>query len=659
MSRPLFLLQNVCKTRCQGPGYELRIPSLRIHQGDCIALTGASGCGKSTVLDILGMVLAVDGEKFCFASFDILQKWRQGSFDHLASIRLTEIGYVLQTGGLLPFLSVGENIQLRANLLKIGDRVKSTEKLAAMLGIQHLLEVMPDRLSIGERQRVAIAQALLSKPPVVLADEPTAALDPYHADAVLDIFFKAVKESGTTLILATHDRRIVDQWDLKEMPIRVERRQDSTSVAILESHDSAESISQKPLSVPKQTSSLCHTLALTVFLALRDWMHEKMMTLCSILSLVSALVPILILLGIRNGIVQTLENRLLENPSLLTITPAGSGIGYTQKWLQDHFANRSDVAFVIPEIRSLSSTVQMQSAKGFVSLDLEPTAKGDPLLERFQAVPVNTASITLSTPAAEKLGVKVGDSIKGALGRTTTEGKLQSYQVDFRVSAILPLEGESRTFGFILLPILQAMEDYRDGFEIPDWNIQGKVHEEERHFARFRLYAKTMNDVAVLRDFFIQNLGIEVHTNARDIQTFQQIREALTVLFFLIAAAVSAGFAASTTSSVLAAVHRKNRELALLRLLGFPCISILLFPLIQTQATAFCGSLCAGGIQIAVSMVLDRLLAEIFHNADILALPISHFLITGAGVALIAFLASLPAALRATQIEPSEVLRAL
>lgn len=407
-----------------------------------------------------------------------------------------------------------------------------------------------------------------------------------------------------------------------------------------------------------------HPFLLTCGLAFRDWRHEGLLTWCSILSLVSILVPLLILLGIRNGVVETLKKRLLDNPAILTILPSGSGSGYTQAWL-DTLADRPDVTFVIPKTREISTTVQMRSqiqgVTRFAPVDVEPTGPGDPLLVRFNAVPEDRQSITLSQVAAERLGVEPGDHIQGLLRRVNSAGKMESFQADFKVIAILPLEAESRPIGFVLLPTLVDIENYKDGFAIPEWKLEGDeqtMPEAERRFARFRLYARSMDDVSVLRDFFLAQ-GIEVQTSAMEIKSFQEINRALTMLFLLIAITVIAGFVASTSSNVLAGVRRKDKQLGMLRLLGFSSWNIRLFPIVQTQLTALSGCLLAAGLYICAAFGLDALFSEKFYGAAVSLMPFEHFLLITVGVCLAAFLASLPASRRAALVEPSEVVREL
>ena len=239
MDTEIFRLLNVGKARLNGPGYELVIPQLRIMAGETVAITGPSGCGKSTALDILGMALQPDrAERFVLnvggKPADVADCWSRGDQDSLAALRLRHMGYVLQTGGLLPFLSARDNMELTARLNGVADACNRVEELAGSLGIARLLESMPGQLSVGERQRVAIIRALASGPAVILADEPTAALDPYHAGTVLDMFLQAVSDLGVTLIMVTHDQDTVRNRGLKELKIHIVPDNNGASRAVLE-----------------------------------------------------------------------------------------------------------------------------------------------------------------------------------------------------------------------------------------------------------------------------------------------------------------------------------------------------------------------------------------------------------------------------------------
>ncbi|MDR3175862.1 MAG: ATP-binding cassette domain-containing protein [Desulfovibrio sp.] len=228
MDEIIFAVENVRKKRRQGAGYVLHIHSLRIARGEQIALTGASGSGKSTALDLLGMVLRPDEAEVCILntpteSVDVGALWRGEDVDRMAALRLQYMGYVLQTGGLLSYLTVEENMGLTARMQGRPESFikENVRALAAQLGISTLLKSMPSTLSVGERQRAAIGRSLAAQPMLVLADEPTAALDPVHAEVVMGLFRNAVTNLGASLVMVSHDLALVRKEGLREVRIEV------------------------------------------------------------------------------------------------------------------------------------------------------------------------------------------------------------------------------------------------------------------------------------------------------------------------------------------------------------------------------------------------------------------------------------------------------
>ena len=151
--------------------------------------------------------------------------WDRSDLNVLARARMTHLGYVLQTGGLFPFLSVRENIDLSRRVLGLEpDGV--VEGLAERLGIKRQLDKLPGDLSVGERQRAAIARAMSHRPKVVIADEPTASLDPIHAKEIMDLFTELVNDVGVTLIVATHDWEAVEQGGYRRIEFNLELEPD-------------------------------------------------------------------------------------------------------------------------------------------------------------------------------------------------------------------------------------------------------------------------------------------------------------------------------------------------------------------------------------------------------------------------------------------------
>ena len=226
-SPTVFYLRNLTKSwKAQDGEFQLSVPQLDVHVGDQIAVQGQSGCGKSTLLDILAMTLEPSGcDSFHFepvgaANTDISNAWKNRDMDLLAGLRGRHIGYVLQTGGLLPFISVRENIELPRRLFELPD-ADTVEALAQRLKISDQLDKLPAELSVGQRQRVAVARALAHEPTVILADEPTASLDPHTAGEVMELFVDLAAQRGITLLIASHDWERMADLGL----VRLEHRQ--------------------------------------------------------------------------------------------------------------------------------------------------------------------------------------------------------------------------------------------------------------------------------------------------------------------------------------------------------------------------------------------------------------------------------------------------
>lgn len=189
-----------------GSGFKLLIEHVELLPGHRVAVTGPSGCGKSTILALLACALRPDepAGALGLGGCDALALWRKGQADALAGLRANALGFVPQTAALLPFLSLLDNISLPLSLLRRAepDRVKA---LTEQLGVAEVLARFPSQVSVGQRQRAAIARALVHRPSVVLADEPTASVHPAQADDILDLLTQASVQDGAALMMVTHD----------------------------------------------------------------------------------------------------------------------------------------------------------------------------------------------------------------------------------------------------------------------------------------------------------------------------------------------------------------------------------------------------------------------------------------------------------------------
>ncbi len=217
----VYSLKNVVKERLvEDSGFRLVVPSIQIKAQENIALVGHSGCGKSTLLDMLALILHPDrSDEFLLKPItgetdDLDKLWQRKKQGRLSQIRKQHIGYVLQSGGLLPYLTVRENIELPRKLLKLADD-DSIDSISRVLGIHRQLDKFPGLLSAGERQRAAFARALSHRPSILLADEPTAALDPITARKIMAVVMELIKGLKITLITASHDWAHVYKMDLR------------------------------------------------------------------------------------------------------------------------------------------------------------------------------------------------------------------------------------------------------------------------------------------------------------------------------------------------------------------------------------------------------------------------------------------------------------
>jgi len=195
----------------------LRGVDLDVHRGEVLAVMGPSGSGKSTLIHCLAGVLAPDEGTVVIDGIDVTAL----SADRRARLRLTRIGFVFQFGQLLPDLSAVDNVALPLLMGGMGRR-ESTARAHEWLERLDLSDQgakTPGNMSGGQAQRVAIARALATEPSVVFADEPTGSLDSVAGETVLTAMLEAVRESGTTVVLITHDPRTAAYAD-REVIVR-------------------------------------------------------------------------------------------------------------------------------------------------------------------------------------------------------------------------------------------------------------------------------------------------------------------------------------------------------------------------------------------------------------------------------------------------------
>lgn len=399
-----------------------------------------------------------------------------------------------------------------------------------------------------------------------------------------------------------------------------------------------------------------HRLKDTFWLAGRDYRNEWQMSGFFILALAAVLGPMLILFGLKFGIVGSMLDNLIEDPRNREIRPVGSG-RYNRAWIEE-LRNRPEVAFIVPRTRAIAATIELKSETGnrILPVEMIPTDRGDPLL-KHQKMPQGLQQLILSDSAARKLKVKPGDEISGSLTRRF-KGRSERVHLPLQVTDAAKLASFSRDGAFVPLYLVESAEDFRDGRAVPALGWSGSAGDEkDRTYPSFRLYTRSIYDVSPMSDA-LAKLGIEVSTRAADIDIVRSMDRNLSAVFWLIAIIGLAGFSLSLSASLWANVDRKRKELSVLRLVGLRTADIVWFPVIQSIFTAFFGWLTASLIYLGVSFTINRMFISQLESGDTLChlLP-THFLIALALTLAAAILAASMAGYRAARIEPSEGLR--
>lgn len=203
-------IKNICKTYNLG-GEEVKAldnVSLEINEGDLIAVVGPSGSGKSTFMNIVGCLDLADSGEYILNSKNI----KDLKEDELASVRNKTIGFIFQQFNLLGKLTAIENVELPLIYMGVNAEERRKRALDALerVGLESRKNHMPNQLSGGQQQRVAIARAIATEPKILLADEPTGALDSKTSKEILNII-KELNNEGRTVIMITHDQSIADE----------------------------------------------------------------------------------------------------------------------------------------------------------------------------------------------------------------------------------------------------------------------------------------------------------------------------------------------------------------------------------------------------------------------------------------------------------------
>ena len=210
--RLIIDLKGIKKRFFEGTENEIEVLKgidLQVYEGEFVSIVGASGSGKSTLMNIIGALDRASEGSYLLDGVDI----NQADDNELSHIRNKKIGFVFQTYNLIPRISALKNVERPMLYAKVpgAERTERAKELLKLVGMEDRMKHNPDELSGGQKQRVAIARAMANHPAILLADEPTGALDSRTGRLIMDIFHQLNREQGMTIVLITHSDSLAEE----------------------------------------------------------------------------------------------------------------------------------------------------------------------------------------------------------------------------------------------------------------------------------------------------------------------------------------------------------------------------------------------------------------------------------------------------------------
>ncbi|WP_095126941.1 ABC transporter permease [Pseudomonas sp. Irchel s3h14] len=394
-------------------------------------------------------------------------------------------------------------------------------------------------------------------------------------------------------------------------------------------------------------------------LALQDLWHDRKVSLCIAASLVAVIAPLLLLFGLKHGVVSQLQDELLRDPRNLEVKMLSNG-NYDTAWIE-RLRLRPETGFALGQTRSLNTQADLLiGMQRFVEgAEIIATEPGDPQLNLAPLNPVGN-QVILSARAAQRLQAKVGDSVQlRALRRL--EGVNERGEMTLTVLAVLDGARFGRAAGFVAPPLLLDLERFRDGYQVSAFGVdtgkpQGNL---QPLYARARVYARDIDQVAPL-EHWLNEQHIETSSRLADIDNVKAINHVLGLIFGVIAVAALIGCVASMVGAFLANIDRKRKSLAVLRLLGFKRRAVGGFVVLQALVLSLAGYVGGLGFYAVGSHLFDYLLGSSQATGTFVChITVWHGFAALLLTFLVAALVAVIGALRAINIQPAESLREL
>ncbi|MEP5087942.1 MAG: ABC transporter permease, partial [Paracoccaceae bacterium] len=325
---------------------------------------------------------------------------------------------------------------------------------------------------------------------------------------------------------------------------------------------------------------------LIVILAWRDLVRDKFFLFCNVAAIVGVLVPLLVLLGVKNGVYQALIGEMLADPATRQIDTQGNGT-FTPNDL-DRLRDWSEIVFMTPKVRGQFDfvSVRKEGRRVFVSAIAIPSGNGDPSLPKD--ISLGSKLFALSAQVARQLEVAAGDNVQVI---TQAEGRPKQLVLTAQVAAILPDTSAAGSAVFLPFDTLDLIEAYYDSYALPDYGIEGERQLEARVVAYegIRVYARALEDIAPLQARLEAELKIGTSARTQEVESLLGLGRKLDLALGLTAICATVGLGAALVIGFLADVMRKRIVLASISLIGFPSRALAVFPMIQAAIAGCLG----------------------------------------------------------------------
>ncbi len=399
--------------------------------------------------------------------------------------------------------------------------------------------------------------------------------------------------------------------------------------------------------------------SLVAGLSLRDLLHDRTLALCSVIGLAAVLAPLIVLFGLKHGIIAGLRAELIENPRSRMVVNAANR-QFDDSFLR-RLAARPEIDFVVPRTRTLNTEARFERSDrpGTVQrAELLATAAGDPLVAGLARS--GPLEVVPSASVAARLGLVAGATLTMRALRGEA-GAREILSLAVTVSAIAPMASFGRDGVFVDLRLLLLIDGFTDGVLSATARPEDIQDDPGRSYAGFRAHTRRLEDVTTI-DQALRAEGIEVETLAEQVAGLLRLDGSLTLLFGLLAGLGGLGYLVSLGVGLYANVECKRRDLSLLRLIGLLRRDLVLFPLLQAAVIALGGAVLASSVALAVAAMVNGLpiagaAAGAVASRPICVIAPEHMLLAMLATLVGAGVAATFAGLRVARILPAEGLR--